>query len=785
MLTMAPQEIPLATPSTSNGFDISSSSNGGTEVGLEFGFGIVYHIQTPQQFWNEIEDVLSVTHSSSVSLAVLDNALKTFITLCAEHHELFLQTKAQLDHAIGLLLDCELFTFHSERSTDIVLEHAKANTDPHHLLILYKVLLHYGLRVPPFFRALKKWQPLLPLLMDHVRVDVDESISGGIMGLGIPIESRLRVLSVTILYEVCRVQKIDASDLKLFTDGFINHLFDLVEQTRNNPDESVNYALIKLIVALNEQFMVSALPSTSSPIQSHRSSSPRTSSPVPRTKSPAPPPPPTKPARTKSPLPPSATSNSAIPANNKVLQVLIRRAGDSKTFGENLIFMLNRAEDLCMQLLVLKLLYLLFTTKATQEYFYTNDLRVLVDVFIRELADLPEESESLKHTYLRVLHPLLNNTQLKDHPYKRLQVRNMLQSLIAHGHIRDISPTMYRLVDRCLKGSWCIGLEKEEKERLEAAASSSKVQPDAGKTKSVLGIQHHRDLHSHSPNIGASSSSSMLSPPANSKTIHRSASMDMLSLVGGQGNLNKGCTSTNSATKSGGGGFLASKEVCSQQPRDLGADGSDALGLGVIPPTPQMGSFDIAKLHPPPPPSRSLAFPSIATLTIEEEGGPVTNHSSTSLVSVTAATPVSPATTTLSVAANSRPRASSVAGMEKSHCAPEPYPPKEECAPVPYPTVFPRRDSTASIGSSIVRTSSPLTHHVVLASDDVGPSSRWETRASSMDEIVQARSNGSSTNGSPPVTKRRTPPAPPPGKQRRKAPAIPTTAKKSNTGLMV
>ncbi|KAG8918237.1 hypothetical protein FRC02_002516 [Tulasnella sp. 418] len=83
---MAPQEIPLATPSTSNGFDISSSSNGGTEVGLEFGFGIVYHIQTPQQFWNEIEDVLSVTHSSSVSLAVLDNALKTFITLCAEHH---------------------------------------------------------------------------------------------------------------------------------------------------------------------------------------------------------------------------------------------------------------------------------------------------------------------------------------------------------------------------------------------------------------------------------------------------------------------------------------------------------------------------------------------------------------------------------------------------------------------------------------------------------------------------------------------------------------------------
>ena len=31
-----------------------------------------------------------------------------------------------------------------------------------------------------------------------------------------------------------------------------------------------------------------------------------------------------------------------------------------------------------MQLLVLKLLYLLFTTKGTTEYFYTNDLCVLV-----------------------------------------------------------------------------------------------------------------------------------------------------------------------------------------------------------------------------------------------------------------------------------------------------------------------------------------------------------------------------------------------------------------------
>lgn len=56
-------------------------------------------------------------------------------------------------------------------------------------------------------------------------------------------------------------------------------------------------------------------------------------------------------------------------------------------------------EDLCMQLLILKMLYLLFTTPGTHEYFYTNDLRVLLDVFIRELVDLPEEHEAVSLTF--------------------------------------------------------------------------------------------------------------------------------------------------------------------------------------------------------------------------------------------------------------------------------------------------------------------------------------------------------------------------------------------------
>lgn len=200
----------------------------------------------------------------------------------------------------------------------------------------------------------------------------------------------------------------------------MNHLFELVEQSRNWIDDAYNYQVIKLIVALNEQFMVAGL------------------------------------------IDPRKSSH---PSGNIVMTVLRTRLNASKTFGENLIFMLNRAsnldaEDICMQLLVLKLLYLLFTTPETSHYFYTNDLKVLVDVFVRELSDLPDDHEALRHTYLRVLHPLLTNTQLLTYPYKRQQIRQLLIGLTSHGQIRDISATTQRLVDRCLSAQWCVDLDQ-------------------------------------------------------------------------------------------------------------------------------------------------------------------------------------------------------------------------------------------------------------------------------------------------------------------------------------
>ncbi|PBL03917.1 hypothetical protein ARMGADRAFT_953099 [Armillaria gallica] len=382
-------------------------------LALEDDFGIVYVVENAQQFWSELDDILTMPRGAPPTLQQLDGMMSRWLGICGIYHELYLQTPLQLEHAVDLLLDSELWAFHSERMCENLTETAKSNTDPHAQLVTFNVLLRYGQRKTDFFRAQKRWGTLVPLLMDHTLVEIDENEDG-------VIEAKLRLVGVRLLYEVCRWQKLSVAELRVFDDSFIDYLFDLVEQTRHVQDETFNYSVIRLIVAFNEQFMVASI---------------------------------------------CDREQSGV-EKNRVLRVLMRRLGSSKTFGENMIFMLNRAQrtpdDLCMQLLVLKLIYLLFTTKGTEEYFYTNDLCVLVDVFLREVVDLDEDSESLRHTYLRVLHPLLTKTQLKDVPYKRPQIKYALESLVRDSRIHDINPTTKRLVERCLGGQWCVQLKKAD-----------------------------------------------------------------------------------------------------------------------------------------------------------------------------------------------------------------------------------------------------------------------------------------------------------------------------------
>ena len=154
---------------------------------------------------------------------------------------------------------------------------------------------------------------------------------------------------------------------------------------------------------------------------------------------------------------PTQTSSPISQITNKVIKFLSTHGSSYKTFGENIILLLNRESETSLQLLILKLLYLLFTTPSTYEYFYTNDLHVLLDIILRNLLDLPPSSTALRHTYLRVLYPLLAHTQLKHPPhYKQNELVRLLGMMAEDGnhHFGAVDETTKRLVGRCGRVGW-------------------------------------------------------------------------------------------------------------------------------------------------------------------------------------------------------------------------------------------------------------------------------------------------------------------------------------------
>ena len=85
---------------------------------------------------------------------------------------------------------------------------------------------------------------------------------------------------------------------------------------------------------------------------------------------------------------------------------------------------------------------------------------MMLKLYIPEIVRLMK----LRHTYLRVLHPLLSHTQLRYPPYyKGEQLTTLLTQLSGTKsltrHFRPIDQTTKRLVTRCIKVPWLCGKE--------------------------------------------------------------------------------------------------------------------------------------------------------------------------------------------------------------------------------------------------------------------------------------------------------------------------------------
>ncbi|KAL2853824.1 hypothetical protein BJY01DRAFT_206461 [Aspergillus pseudoustus] len=369
-------------------------------------------VDNEQQFWTGIQAIVSAPCSSE---DLIDNALRAYLSLATQHKEQYLQSEFEVSRCSFKLLSSAIFVAHTDYVRRQMIYALLQEDDPVTLQMIASFLLFDGRQFEPSLQMMNE-EGVFPRLLEllHAQTINREDSEAG-----------LHRLLMDLLYEMSRIQRIRIEDLVLVDDDFIKGLFDLIERLSYDANDPYHYPVIRVLLVLNEQFMISA----HTPNDQH------------------------------------SPSNTLT---NKVIKVLSVHGYSYKTFGENIILLINREAETSLQLLTLKLLYLIFTTPSTYEYFFTNDLHVLVDILIRNLLDLPEEAAALRHTYLRVLYPLLAHTQLRLPPhYKRDELKRML-SLLVRGqltgntevdcerirHFDEVDETTRRLVLRCASVEW-------------------------------------------------------------------------------------------------------------------------------------------------------------------------------------------------------------------------------------------------------------------------------------------------------------------------------------------
>ncbi|CCG82560.1 Putative uncharacterized protein [Taphrina deformans PYCC 5710] len=381
---------------------------------------ISYEVEDEAQFWQEVDDIIQPT---STTPSAIQNVVNNFISFVSQFGADYLTTDADVEICCEKLLDSDFHMDNAELVREAMIAYQPEQDKIAKCYVNLYLLLLDGRKNTRTFKLMKRAH-MVPVIANWAKQHQVDSI-------------RFTRLALTTLYEMCRMQKLSEADMHCFDEEFIWFLLRSVEISRDD-DDPYSYNCIKVIVSLNEQFMVAGLPQAQQPF-------PRTSS-------------------NTSLSVASIETTGPHQAQNSIVKVLSDHGSRFKAFGENLIRMLNRERDTALQLLILKQLFLLFTNAATYEYFYTNDLHVLIDVFIRELYNLPTEDEALRHTYLRVLHPLLIHTQLRHAPfYKATEMVNLLTSLNQEcSHFGPVGTTTVRLLARCLTVPWLLPPRKRK-----------------------------------------------------------------------------------------------------------------------------------------------------------------------------------------------------------------------------------------------------------------------------------------------------------------------------------
>ncbi|KAF2704161.1 hypothetical protein K504DRAFT_462743 [Pleomassaria siparia CBS 279.74] len=363
-------------------------------------FEVSYNLENEQQFWDELDDIVSTRCHEHEAI---DNSLRSYLNVTTNYRSEYLETDYSIAKCVYRLIEGDLFKAHREYVRRQIIYCLLQEDDNPTLHLVAAILLYDGRNggndvTFEMMQAEGVFQRLVELIqMSNVQED-----------------TRLHQMLLELMYESSRIQRLSWGDLNAVDDAFIIYLLEIIEGASDDAEDPYHYPVIRVLLVLNEQYLVI---STTQHV------------------------------------------NGRSGVTNRVIKALSTHGMTYKTFGCNLILLLNRESETSLQLLILKVLYLVFGNSTTAEYFYTNDLHVLVDVILRNLIDLPSDSpaaNALRHTYLRVLYPILSNSQISKPPhYKRDDILRLLHLLVTSGnHFAPVDDTTVRLVKRCTNVRW-------------------------------------------------------------------------------------------------------------------------------------------------------------------------------------------------------------------------------------------------------------------------------------------------------------------------------------------
>ncbi|XP_020653736.2 NCK-interacting protein with SH3 domain isoform X1 [Pogona vitticeps] len=125
-----------------------------------------------------------------------------------------------------------------------------------------------------------------------------------------------------------------------------------------------------------------------------------------------------------------------VPEHN-VIMATVSKHSNVKTFTEKLLLLLNRGDDPVYIFKhqpqpphsVLKFLQDIFASKDTAHIFYHTDMMVMIDIIVRQIADL-SPGEKLRMEYLSLMHAIMRSTPYLQHKHRFTDLQGTLQRIM-------------------------------------------------------------------------------------------------------------------------------------------------------------------------------------------------------------------------------------------------------------------------------------------------------------------------------------------------------------------